>query len=292
MLQNHLVYNSKNHLGPPHNLKKIKSKLLTCNETERIKRKTKLVINPNLYYGHFNCNSLKFNKTRNNNYNNTTPYSVNKKSTRSKIHLDNTDNSFSPKTNLSYTKYPFLKGRIKSFKFADGEGWGKSNAYAWTSGIQMVNGSISINIRFSQDFNNFLENIKKDVISKWHPEINEKYLIESVIIHEYGHVMEGIYKFIKGTESLPSKNIRDKIMKEFGGNEYKNIKDKLSEYAATNSKEWFAEAFCEYVTSNNPRPVAKAFGEYFDKKIAPKIKEEFDKNEKILKQKLKELKGE
>ena len=114
MLQNHLVYNSKNHLGPPHNLKKIKSKLLTCNETERIKRKTKLVINPNLYYGHFNCNSLKFNKTRNNNYNNTTPYSVNKKSTRSKIHLENTDNSFSSKTNLSYTKYPFLnKKKIK-----------------------------------------------------------------------------------------------------------------------------------------------------------------------------------
>ena len=40
MLQNHLVYNSKNHLGPPHNLKKIKSKLLTCNEPERIKRIT------------------------------------------------------------------------------------------------------------------------------------------------------------------------------------------------------------------------------------------------------------
>lgn len=113
MLQNHLVYNTKNHLGPPNNLKKIKSKLL--NETERIKSKTKLVIKPNLYYGHFNCNSLKFNKTRNNNFNNyTTSYSVNKKSTRSKIYLDNKDNSFTPRTNLSYTKYPFLnKKKIK-----------------------------------------------------------------------------------------------------------------------------------------------------------------------------------
>lgn len=120
MMQNHLVYNTKNHLRAPVNMKKIKTKLMMYNETERIRNKTKLVLKPNLYYSHINCTSLNYNtKTRNINYNNynITSYSVNKNNTRSKIRLDNTSNSSSSHSNITYSKYPFLNKKNIKLKY-------------------------------------------------------------------------------------------------------------------------------------------------------------------------------
>lgn len=188
-----------------------------------------------------------------------------------------------------FSKYPFLKGRIKGFEFGDAKEAGVYGAYGWTMGFSLYNSRIYLDKTISNNFNDFLGSLRKDINDGWHPKIDNNMLIESVVTHEYGHVMEGLYRIIKGIEGEPSKNIRKNIMSEFGGLDSKIITKELSKYATTNSKEWFAEAFCEYVTSDNPRPVAKAFGEYFDKKIAPKIKEKFEKDEEMLKQKLKAL---
>ena len=188
--------------------------------------------------------------------------------------------------NILFAKYPFLKGNIKGFKFSDSDG--ARNSYAWTGFIK--NSSVNINRKYAKNYADFIELLKSDIKSKWHPAIDNNKFIESVIIHEYGHVLEATYQYYKSTSTVPSISIRKKVMENFGGVNFRSVKDNLSEYANTNSKEWFAEAFCEYVTSDNPRPVAKEFGEYFDKKIAKTLEQKMNEENEYIKSQLEKIK--
>ena len=188
--------------------------------------------------------------------------------------------------NILFTKYPFLKGNIKGFRFSDSDG--TRNSYAWTGFIK--NSSVNINRKYVKNYADFIELLKSDIKTKWHPAIDNNKFIESVIIHEYGHVMEATYQYYKSTNTAPSISIRKKIMENFGGVNFRSIKDNLSEYATTNSVEWFAEAFSEYVTSDNPRPLAKEFGEYFDKKIAKTLEQKINEENEYIKSQLEKIK--
>lgn len=188
--------------------------------------------------------------------------------------------------NILFTKYPFLKGNIKGFRFSDSDG--TRNSYAWTGFIK--NSSVNINRKYAKNYADSIELLKSDIKSKWHPAIDNNKFIESVIIHEYGHVLEATYQYYKSTNTAPSISIRKKIMENFGGVNFRSIKDNLSEYATTNSVEWFAEAFSEYVTSNNPRPLAKEFGEYFDKKIAKTLEQKMNEENEYIKSQLEKIK--
>ena len=188
--------------------------------------------------------------------------------------------------NILFTKYPFLKGNIKGFRFSDSDG--TRNSYAWTGFIK--NSSMNINRKYAKNYADFVELLKSDIKNKWHPAIDNNKLIESVIIHEYGHVMEATYQYYKSTSTAPSISIRKKVMENFGGVNFRSVKDNLSEYATTNSVEWFAEAFSEYVTSDNPRPLAKEFGEYFDKKIAKTLEQKMNEENEYIKSQLEKIK--
>ena len=184
--------------------------------------------------------------------------------------------------NILFTKYTFLKGNIKSFRFSDSDG--TRNSYAWTGFIK--NSSVNINRKYAKNYADFIELLKSDIKIKWHPAIDNNKFIESVIIHEYGHVLEATYQYYKSTSTAPSISIRKKVMENFGGVNFRSIKDNLSEYATTNSVEWFAEAFSEYVASDNPRPLAKEFGEYFDKKIAKTLEQKMNEENEYIKSQL------
>ena len=184
--------------------------------------------------------------------------------------------------NILFTKYPFLKGNIKGFRFSDSDG--TRNSYAWTGFIK--NSSVNINRKYAKNYADFIELLKSDIKTKWHPAIDNNKFIESVIIHEYGHVLEATYQYYKSTSTAPSISIRKKVMENFGGVNFRSVKDNLSEYATTNSVEWFAEAFSEYVTSDNPRPLAKEFGEYFDKKIAKTLEQKMNEENEYIKSQL------
>lgn len=188
--------------------------------------------------------------------------------------------------NILFTKYPFLKGNIKGFKFSDSDG--TRNSYAWTGFIK--NSSVNINRKYAKNYTDFIELLKSDIKSKWHPAIDNNKFIESVIIHEYGHVLEATYQYYKSTSTAPSISIRKKVMENYGGVNFRSIKDNLSEYATDNSVEWFAEAFSEYVTSDNPRPLAKEFGEYFDKKIAKTLEQKMNEENEYIKSQLEKIK--
>lgn len=188
--------------------------------------------------------------------------------------------------NILFTKYPFLKGNIKGFRFSDSDG--TRNSYAWTGFIK--NSSVNINRKYAKNYADFIELLKSDIKTKWHPAIDNNKFIESVLIHEYGHVMEATYQYYKSTSTAPSISIRKKIMENYGGVNFRSIKDNLSEYATTNSVEWFAEAFSEYVTSDNPRPLAKEFGEYFDKKIAKTLEQKMNEENEYIKSQLEKIK--
>lgn len=187
--------------------------------------------------------------------------------------------------NTLFGKYPFLKGNIRGFRFSDLDE--AKTSYAWTSFTK--NASVVINRKCAKNYTDFMESLKSDIKIKWHPAIDNNKLIESVLIHEYGHVMEATYQHYKGTNTAPSISIRKKIMENYGGVSFRSIKDNLSEYATTNSVEWFAEAFSEYVTSDNPRPLAKEFGEYFDKKIAKVIEKKMNEENEYIKNQLEKL---
>ena len=188
--------------------------------------------------------------------------------------------------NILFAKYPFLKGNIKGFRFSDSDG--TRNSYAWTGFIK--NSSVNINRKYAKNYADFIELLKSDIKTKWHPAIDNNKFIESVIIHEYGHVLEATYQYYKSTSTAPSISIRKKVMENFGGVNFRSIKDNLSEYATTNSVEWFAEAFSEYVTSDNPRPLAKEFGEYFDKKIAKTLEQKMNEENEYIKSQLEKIK--
>lgn len=188
--------------------------------------------------------------------------------------------------NILFTKYPFLKGNIKGFRFSDSDG--TRNSYAWTGFIK--NSSVNINRKYAKNYADFIELLKSDIKTKWHPAIDNNKLIENVLIHEYGHVMEATYQYYKSTSTAPSISIRKKVMEKFGGVNFRSVKDNLSEYATTNSVEWFAEAFSEYVTSDNPRPLAKEFGEYFDKKIAKTLEQKMNEENEYIKSQLEKVK--
>ena len=188
--------------------------------------------------------------------------------------------------NILFTKYPFLKGNIKGFKFSDSDG--TRNSYAWTGFIK--NSSVNIDRKYAKNYADFIELLKSDIKIKWHPAIDNNKFIESVIIHEYGHVLEATYQYYKSTSTAPSISIRKKIMENYGGVNFRSVKDNLSEYATTNSVEWFAEAFSEYVTSDNPRPLAKEFGEYFDKKIAKMLEQKMNEENEYIKSQLEKIK--
>ena len=188
--------------------------------------------------------------------------------------------------NILFTKYPFLKGNIKGFRFSDSDR--TRNSYAWTGFIK--NSSVNIDRKYAKNYADFIELLKSDIKIKWHPAIDNNKFIESVIIHEYGHVLEATYQYYKSTSTAPSISIRKKVMEKFGGVNFRSIKDNLSEYATTNSVEWFAEAFSEYATSDNPRPLAKEFGEYFDKKIAKTLEQKMNEENEYIKSQLEKIK--
>lgn len=182
-----------------------------------------------------------------------------------------------------FDKYPFLRGHTRGFQVEEA-GYDNFGSTSFAG----FNSVINLNANFYNNYNNLHDSLLSNIKNKFHPNVPVKDT-DSTFIHEFGHNIEAQYKKITEVKGQPSINVRNKIMKNYGGNNYDVIMQNVSEYATKNSNEWWAECFSEYICSENPRPVAKEFGEYLDKKIMPTIEKYCNDYDRFIEQKLKEI---
>lgn len=115
--------------------------------------------------------------------------------------------------------------------------------------------------------------------SKFNPPVEPNQMIERLITHEMGHVLQFLIaeinfrKIYSGTQDYS--RIYTEVAKEVATNMKKGImeivKEKysheseiISRYGETNAFEWFAEAFAHMECCNNPNPIGLATKDYIN----------------------------
>ena len=113
---------------------------------------------------------------------------------------------------------------------------------------------ITINKDVVKDYDEFIEDLKRDVASKFHPEGTAT--IKGVFDHEIAHQLDAMLDLRKDSV----------ILKLWNGLTENEITDGLSRYSWDNSSkekiaEFIAEGWSEYCNNPSPRPIAKQIGD-------------------------------
>ena len=113
---------------------------------------------------------------------------------------------------------------------------------------------ITINKDVVKDYAEFIEDLKRDVASKFHPEGTAT--IKGVFDHEIAHQLDAMLDLRKDSV----------ILKLWNGLTENEITDGLSRYSWDNSSkekiaEFIAEGWSEYCNNPSPRPIAKQIGD-------------------------------
>lgn len=113
---------------------------------------------------------------------------------------------------------------------------------------------ITINKDVVKDYAEFIEHLKLDVASKFHPEGTAT--IKGVFDHEIAHQLDAMLDLRKDSV----------ILKLWNGLTENEITDGLSRYSWDNSSkekiaEFIAEGWSEYCNNPSPRPIAKQIGD-------------------------------
>lgn len=125
--------------------------------------------------------------------------------------------------------------------------------------IQKYSG-VGVNVKVAKDSEGFLESLKYNVKSKFHPIGCDT--IESVFDHEFGHQID--YAF-----SLSDDSEIKRLWASFRAYGNQERSDLLSTYAYKDGliQEFIAEGYAEYINNENPRDFAKAIGEIIERKV-------------------------
>lgn len=198
-------------------------------------------------------------------------------------------------------RYILAATRKVTGKFPQLKGYTREIVYA--PGIDAVARSRSITgiLEIGPDFMD-LEKLQRtfDDNVKWGFWTKGTKDVSSLIIHEYGHQLDGyltrkgvygasiskygvertsvaVQKEVLRRAGMSDERLRE-IRKEWSDRGYEGkdlsyavrwerkefISNNLSEYATTNEREFFAEAFTEYMVSDEPREIARIFGEVLE----------------------------
>ncbi len=116
---------------------------------------------------------------------------------------------------------------------------------------------ITVNKNYGRDSNRFIDSLRHDVNTKFHPEYCDT--IRSVLDHEVGHQLDDLLSISNNREVQALYNSRQTAQ----------ITADLSSYAWNNNNsnkysEFIAEAWAEYCNSPQPRAIAKRLGEIIE----------------------------
>lgn len=141
-------------------------------------------------------------------------------------------------------------GRIDSRTYAFASGRTKSNC-------DIVNkyAGIVVNDKWGSDPETFINALKRDVSTKWHPLGCDT--IASVFDHEVAHQIDYAIGLRDNKEMLDL----------WYSLSPKEVVDGLSEYGSTKIAEFIAEGYAEYVNSENPREIARKIGAIIEKAV-------------------------
>ncbi|MEG2687697.1 MAG: hypothetical protein RSA24_00870, partial [Clostridia bacterium] len=117
------------------------------------------------------------------------------------------------------------------------------------TGIYENTKGITVNDDYGKDSNSFVEKIKRNVDSGFHPAGTAS--VKAVLDHEVGHQID---RLIGLQDSDDFKSYRTKLKDD-------DIKNGLSKYALYSDGEFVAEAWAEYCNNESPREIAKNVGE-------------------------------
>lgn len=143
-------------------------------------------------------------------------------------------------------------------------GSGLKNTFAYSSSFEHSKG-IMVNEIFGKDYDNFVEVLKRNVKSQFHPIGADT--VRSVADHEIGHQLDTL---------LGVRNNKE-IQDLFNSMSKDEITENLSRYSWKNSNknkygEFIAEGWSEYCNNPNPRPIAKQIGETIERLYKEKFK--------------------
>lgn len=164
---------------------------------------------------------------------------------------------------------PYVDKQVNSFMRKSVSVGKDTFAQSWspiTDEYQIFSG-VTVNKDWGKDSVKFIEALKKNVASKWHPESCDT--IRSVLDHEVGHQLDALLSI----SDLPE------IRNLFDFRDQHKITEELSRYAWDNRNtnkygEMIAEAWAEYCNNPSPREIAKTVGE--------RIISEYDEYEKLI----------
>lgn len=143
-------------------------------------------------------------------------------------------------------------------------GAGLKHTLAYSSSFEHSKG-IMVNEIFGKDYDNFVEVLKRNVKSQFHPTGADT--VRSVADHEIGHQLDTL---------LGVRNNKE-IQDLFNSMSKDEITENLSRYSWKNSNknkygEFIAEGWSEYCNNPNPRPIAKQIGETIERLYKEKFK--------------------
>lgn len=190
---------------------------------------------------------------------------------------------------MTLKQFPELKGNITGIEYDE-------NLDSWAC-TYMLTGKIKVG-PFFKDYEKMAKKYERDVkIAEFHPKGTDA---DSIIVHEMGHVLDGMLTKAGAyggsisqngvwkssgdiMQTVSSRVGLDKMLqqhrKDYAAQGYKGsdlthavkferrewFSKNVSGYAAENSSEFFAECFTELVASKNPRQTAKVFAEELKK---------------------------
>ena len=165
-----------------------------------------------------------------------------------------------------FNRYPVLKKKFIGL-FAEKPPNIEGNAYAH---CLMSSGFVGVNSTYFEIPENLKKSYKYSADIKFHPDGTDE---RSILVHEYGHALNGIINSRLGYFPGPAfggyENLEDHIYYNVCGFNDKtkkgDLETQLSGYASKNHREFFAEAIAEALCSPNPRPVAKKVLDEVDK---------------------------
>lgn len=157
-----------------------------------------------------------------------------------------------------FNRYPVLNNKFLGLR-TEKPPFIEKNAYAHCF---LTSGSVGVNSMYFEVPESLKKSYKYCVSVKFHAEGTDE---RSILVHEYGHALNGIINSRLGYYSKQvfggHKTLEDHIYYNvcgFNDKTKKNdIENQLSGYANKNHKEFFAEAMAEALCSPNPRPIAK-----------------------------------
>ena len=198
----------------------------------------------------------------------------------------NVINSLVNKTDVVMTKYPQLKGYIREFNS------GNMKAYAYCG--QKIDSSkyvtsLKVSTTHMDNLEKLIKTYEKDLTKNFHPKGTTW---EDIIVHEYGHVIEGYLgakraginnpKWKMSTDEgrkafgyFKSHKISKEIVEEAFNNlgiktnkEKYDIISNLSKYSTMGREEFFAEAFADAMSNGeNAQDISKEIIKIIDREM-------------------------